>query len=132
MKKYSLNILLCLIILTFVFPLNSVLAGSYGLDDMAIGIGLKDPRDTAPNLISSAGTIVAIGLSLSGVIFFGLMLYGGNMWMTAKGNEEQVEKARKLIVHAVMGFIVAFGGFGLTYFLVGLLLKTTTGVDGNL
>ena len=39
------------------------------------------------DLPSTIGKIVGILLSFVGVLFFLLMIYGGIIWMTARGNE---------------------------------------------
>src|SRR5690554_2680154 len=52
------------------------------------------------------GKIIGAVLSFVGVIFMVLIVYGGLTWMTASGNEKQVEKAKNLIVQAVIGLVV--------------------------
>ena len=42
-------------------------------------------------------------LGLMGLLFMVLVIYGGWLWMTARGAEEQVTKAKKLIINAVIG-----------------------------
>ena len=51
---------------------------------------------------------------LLGSIFLFLMAYGGIMWMTAGGNEEQVAKAKKVIKGAVAGFIIVLISYTIT------------------
>ena len=45
-------------------------------------------------------------LSFIGLIFFLLMLYAGYLWMTARGNDELVQKAKKIIREAVTALII--------------------------
>jgi cbb3-type cytochrome oxidase subunit 3 len=46
------------------------------------------------NFISSRlGTIIGAVLSFIGIIFMVLIIYGGLLWMLAKGNESQVDKS---------------------------------------
>lgn len=64
--------------------------------------------------LSSANTGIAdvIGIVLGslfillGVLFIILIIYGGILWMTAGGNEEQVKKAQKYIINAIIGLII--------------------------
>src|SRR6056297_205117 len=64
-----------------------------GLDNSAGKAQLENP--TLPVMI---GKIVGAALSFVGVLFLLLMIYGGILWMTARGNEEQVGKAKNLII----------------------------------
>ena len=63
-------------------------------------------------------TIVGVGLKgaigLMGIFFFILMVYGGFLWMTARGNDEQVTKAQDLIKDAIIGMIVVVMAYGIT------------------
>ena len=64
------------------------------------------------------GDFINIALSFTGVIFVVLVIYGGWLWGTAEGNEEQVTKAKGLIRNAVLGIIVTFGAFAVANFVV--------------
>ena len=50
--------------------------------------------------------IINFLLSFIGLLFFLLMLYAGYLWMTARGNDEQVQKAKKMIREAVTALII--------------------------
>lgn len=68
------------------------------------------------------GDIISRILSFVGVIFLILMITGGLIWMTAAGNEERVGKAKKLITSAVIGLIIVFSAYAITYFVTETLL----------
>ena len=42
-------------------------------------------------------------LTFIGVIFFLLLIYTGFLWMNARGNEEQVTKAKKMVREVTIG-----------------------------
>ncbi len=69
-----------------------------------------DPRTTASVVIRSL-------LGLVGTVMLGLMLYAGFMWMTAAGNEDKIEKAKKIITSAAIGFIIVLTAYSITWFL---------------
>ncbi|MFH1412602.1 MAG: hypothetical protein ABIG10_01045 [bacterium] len=69
-------------------------------------------RDVDPIIAN----IIAVVLSFLGVIFIALMIYGGYLWMTATGNEEQVDKARNLIKAALIGLLIVIAAYAITYF----------------
>lgn len=61
------------------------------------------------------GRIVGYLLAFAGVVFIILIVYGGWLWMSAQGNEEQVGNAQKQIRNAVIGIIVVFSAFVITW-----------------
>lgn len=69
-------------------------------------------------IVDIIGTIIYIILGLVGVIFMGLVIYGGFTWMTAQGNEENVKKAMKILFSALFGLIITLAAYVLTYFLI--------------
>lgn len=59
----------------------------------------KDP-------ILSIVQIINYLLNLIGVVFLIMIIYGGIMWMTARGNEEQAKKAKTILTSAAWGLVV--------------------------
>lgn len=74
-------------------------------------------------LAGYAGGIIGVILSFVGVLFLGLMIYAGLMWMTAQGNEQQVTKAKDLITNSVIGLIIVFAAYAITVFIGNNFLK---------
>ncbi len=54
------------------------------------------------------GLVIIINnlLTFIGILFFLLIIYAGYLWMTARGNQEQVEKAKKITREAVIGLLI--------------------------
>lgn len=75
---------------------------------------------------ADVSTIIGNGvkgaLQLVGIFFFVLMVYGGFIWMTARGNEDKVTKAKDTIWAAIIGVAVTVAAYALTLF-VGKILK---------
>jgi len=65
---------------------------------------------------SLVGTILGAFLGFLGLVFLVLMVIAGYNWMTAQGNEEQVQKAKQNIKHAVIGLLVAISAWSLWTF----------------
>lgn len=65
------------------------------------------------NIVSN---IVYVILSFVGVIFLALTIYAGFIWMTAGGNTEDVEKAKKILERAAIGLVVVLAAYAITYF----------------
>ncbi len=62
-------------------------------------------------------------LALLGTIFTILIMYGGFLWMTAGGNEEQVGKARKILQNAVIGLLIVALSYAISTFIIGNVQK---------
>lgn len=45
-------------------------------------------------------------LTFLAVIFFMLFMYAGWLWMTARGNEEQVAKSKKMLQEIIIGLLI--------------------------
>lgn len=69
------------------------------------------------------GKIIGAALSLLGVIFLVLMIYGGFLWMTAKGDSSQVDKAKGLMAAAIIGLIIVLSAYAITYYITDVLTK---------
>ena len=77
------------------------------------GRGAGSPTD---DLGAVVGTGINVVLGLVGLIFLVLMVYAGILWMTAQGKDEQVEKARKMIISTILGLIIVLSAYAITYF----------------
>ncbi|MBI5072060.1 hypothetical protein HZB93_04220 [Candidatus Falkowbacteria bacterium] len=123
-------------ILIIFFPLAVLAAVFFFFKDTALAQsifgGLEGARKTAgfsedTNIYSRIGMLISVFLGFVGVIFLGLTLYGGFIWMIARGNEQEIEKAKKLIEAAVIGLAIVFAAYAITYFVTSRLLSTSSG-----
>ena len=62
-------------------------------------------------------------LGLLGVIFLVLIIYAGFLWMTAGGNEDQVGKAKGLLINAIIGVIIIVAAYAISYFVLHALIN---------
>lgn len=97
--------------------LQNAFSGSQ-LNETAIAAGYDPAQNNALTTVSSFITIV---LGLVGVIFLALIIYGGFLWMTAAGNEKQVETAKNIISRAAIGLIIIVLAYAITFFIIKLL-----------
>lgn len=96
-----------------------------GLKDLGTGAGIASSvKDNS--LPAIVGKIINVFLSILGVLFVVLMVYGGYTWMTSFGNSQKVDKAKELIVDAVIGLIIILAAYAIAGFVVGQLVKATT------
>ena len=64
--------------------------------------------------------VINIFLSFLAIIGIILILYGGILWATAGGNDEQVGKARKVIIAAAIGLVIIGIAWTLVSFVINL------------
>lgn len=82
------------------------------------GAGYDTAKTDPTSMVSD---VIKVGLSLLGVLFLILMIYGGYLWMTASGNEQQVEKAKDLIKAAIIGLVIVVSAYAISYFVMSRL-----------
>jgi len=114
MKLYTFLVISIASIPLFVSAggLRNAFGANSPLNTVANQAGVQDVGDVQ----TVAGRIINTALTLVGIIFLLLMVYGGYMWMTARGNEEQVTKAQKIIYGTVIGLVVVLSAYAITVF----------------
>lgn len=80
------------------------------LKDAGSAAGIQSYRD--PELI--VGNAIGVALSVIGALFLVLMVYAGFLWMTARGEESQIDKARKIIVGTAIGLFIVITAYAIT------------------
>ncbi|NQU77138.1 hypothetical protein HQ544_00400 [Candidatus Falkowbacteria bacterium] len=70
------------------------------------------------NLEATVGQIIKLVLSFLGIILLIFIIYGGFLWMTSSGEEEKVEKAKKIISSAAIGVLIVIVAYTITYFVL--------------
>ncbi len=83
------------------------------------GLGTQDIRITIARIIRAA-------LGLLGIVTVVIIIYGGFLWMTAGGNDEQVGKAKKWIYSGIIGLVIIFAAYALTQFIFNQIITATT------
>ena len=77
--------------------------------------------DTSRSIAGVSGQVISAALSLVGLAFLLLMVYAGFLWMTARGEEEQVTKAKKIISATLIGLVLILSAYAITVFVTGRL-----------
>ena len=101
--------------------------------------------DDAPSAISEATggegdlrelvkTILYYFLGFLGFVATVMVIYGGVLYVTSAGNEENVQKAKKILLYAVVGIIIILVSFALVRTVLGAGMSggttTTVGMIG--
>ena len=78
------------------------------------------------NPVAIVSYIINWGLTLLGLLFLVLIIYGGFLWMTAGGEEEKITKAKKILSSSVIGLIIVLASYGVAYYVFNVLMLVTT------
>ncbi|MFA6427201.1 MAG: hypothetical protein WCW16_02000 [Candidatus Magasanikbacteria bacterium] len=122
-------------IITFIFALvllavpSMSLALDFGINSYVKNAGAEagfNPETNDTTLAANIGTIISIALSIMGVLFTVLMIYGGYLWMVARGEEAQIDKSKEIIKAAIIGLIIVLAAYSITAFIVPRILAGTT------
>lgn len=103
--------------------------------------GLKDTGSAAlgETLTTGSNTTLAGFLgariiqpvfSIVGVIFFALMVYAGVLWMTARGDSKQVDKAKDILTTSVIGVVIVISSYVLTNAVFNAILQCNVNGGG--
>ena len=93
-------------------------AATYGAESTTLHLGSTSVDTVATNLINTV-------LGFLGLIAVVIFLVGGFKWMTAMGNDENIKKAKELMVAGVVGLVIILSAWGITRFVITQL--TTSG-----
>lgn len=95
----------------------------------ATGAGYSAATDTTASEI--IGEIIQIALSFVGVIFLVLTVYAGFLWMNARGEQSDIDKAQGILRTAIVGMIITVGAYSITSFVVPKIVSKTVGEATN-
>lgn len=96
-------------------------ATSFSIEQVGskIGLGNADLKTTVINIIRWV-------LGIMTLIAVALIIYAGFVWLTAAGNEDNVDKAKKIISAAVIGLIVILLAWAIVIFVANTTANVTT------
>lgn len=83
---------------------------------------LKQTTDIDQSVAAIVGQILAY----VGVAFLILMIYGGILWMFSQGDSKKLEKARDIILNAIIGMIIVFFAYAITSYIGSTLTTPST------
>jgi amino acid transporter len=95
------------------------------------GVSLPGGGDVEAKAQSMIGTIINGFLSLVGVFFLILVIYGGFQWMNARGREEEIKKAKDIVRSAIIGMIIVMSAYAIAYFVSNALQSAAKSPRGE-
>ena len=100
-------------------PIGATGPGGLGLEyGESLGLGSRDIRDTI-------ATIIRTALGLLGIVAVVIIIMGGFTWMTAGGNDEKVEEAKKRLIQGVIGLAIVLASYALASYVISQLIGAT-------
>ncbi len=126
----KIKLLFIFTLFSFFFNFQAVLAYDFelhsGLGDAGYEAGYDDAGLTDQSVSQIAGSVVKQVIAYVGVFFLLLTIYAGFIWMLSRGNEQEVERSKKILQNAIIGLIVVLLAYAITY----LFMSTLSGVEG--
>lgn len=98
------------------------------LGDAAVGLNTVSQKTgiTEKEVTNIVGNGIEAALGVVGLLFFILMVYAGITWMLARGSEEEVTKARNIIIAATIGLLITVSGYAITRFVTTAVIQGET------
>lgn len=62
--------------------------------------------------------------SFLGFLFLCLIIYAGVLWMTARGNEEQITKAQTVLKRSLIGLIIVISSVSIAYLIYWVISQS--------
>lgn len=105
------------VLIGIVFPILSFAGTPPSFNPFASeGVNIDDLALVRADVFSTLSSIINYALSFLGMIALLLMLYAGIIWMIARGNEEEINKAREILKGAFIGLVIILSSYALSYF----------------
>ncbi len=115
-------ILFLFILFTSLFPVHSAQAnfGKVFTSRFKDTVGeiYAEPADITESLPLAIGRFINIIISFAGIVLVIIIVYASFLWLTARGNDSQVEKAKLWMRNAIIGLLITMGAFVITSFIV--------------
>lgn len=89
--------------------------------------GAEDSGVSSVSVTSLIGNLVQVVLGFTGTVTFLVFLYGGFLWLSARGNDDQVATAKKYITNGLIGTILVIAAFSISIFLTSTVFKAVSG-----
>lgn len=105
---------------------NGTLSANPLCNDDGLGGGAltQTGLGATPTLVV-ASQIINVLLRLLGFFCLILMLYGGFIWIWARGNEEEIGRAKEIIKGTVIGVVIILSSFAISQWVFYYLLQIT-------
>jgi lysylphosphatidylglycerol synthetase-like protein (DUF2156 family) len=134
MRYTTFTMRLCLTITSLFFLLGTFLMPSLSFAAnptlVQINKGLVPTNDAAGLRERSPAVLVgqtaSVLIGVLGIVLFILFFYAGILYLTARGEGEQVTKAKAMMVNSIIGLVITLAAFSVAQFVTARLQEAFT------
>jgi len=94
-------------------------------EPLTIGEGFEESGLATTPLPETVAKLINAALGLLGLVAVVIILIGGFKWMTAMGNDDNVKKAKALILQGVIGLIIIICAYAIAQFVLDAINRAT-------
>lgn len=119
LKKFTPLFILLILTFGFLLPVATnagLLATSSGITGQTDALRNTAGFDANTRVEDVVATVIKIVLGLLGIVFLILLVLGGYQWMSAGGNEKEVDAAQARIKTAIIGLVIILSAYAITAF----------------
>ena len=113
-------------IISCFFPLRALAAEGIGAAGEKLSGLAGQGLALTSNFQGTTATVVSMIFYVMGTIFLALMIYGGVVWAKSAGREEEIKRAKNIIITALIGLVVVMASYAITRFILTNLAKAPT------
>lgn len=73
------------------------------------------------------GRAIQVALGALGIVFILFLIYGGILWMIARGDKTKVEQATRMLTNTTIALVVIVASYAIAKYVVGALVQVTSG-----
>ena len=84
----------------------------------SLGLGAADLKQTILN-------VVKLALGLLGLIAVIVMIYGGFVWLTSRGDEKKIDKAKRILLNGAIGLVIILVSWAIVLFIQRFITNAT-------
>lgn len=117
-------IILIVVFCVFGFLAVALPAGAQETTFEQFGDATTLPQDSIAIIIAR---VIRVAISLVGIIFVGVIIYAGFLYLLARGEPEPIKKAKKIFQQSIIGLILIFSAYSITTFILNRLLGAAFG-----
>jgi hypothetical protein len=110
-----------------IFPLAAKAAITTGLNGAASNLTNVAPEGTEKDLPTMIGNAINVFLGVLGILFIGLVIYAGILYLTDAGEGKKVAKAKTLLTTAVIGMVLVVAAYAIATFVIDALTQVAGG-----
>ncbi len=125
-KKIFFSIFLPAVFLGGLCFLTPVFSADFGLKQTASDAGYDIAKTNPADYVE---LVVSIILGFTAVVFFGLAVYGGFIWLLARGNDEKVTLAKGILETAIIGLVIVSSSYAITTFIMSRVTSQSAATE---